>query len=172
MKSKLKSIIHYMIMGTLAITLLLLISSKSEKAFDLIGYRTYTVLSGSMEPEFYPGDIVIVKNKNKAELKVNDIVTFVDDGDIVTHRIMKEIEEGYITKGDNNEVEDARTLEDENIIGKVLIDIPKLGYVMQFLSKPIVIAGELILLAIFIIIYNNTDQKEEKQKKVEEKNED
>lgn len=160
-----------MIIGVLSITLLLLISSKSEKAFNLIGYRTYTVLSGSMEPEFYPGDIVIVKNKNKTELKVDDIVTFVDDGDIVTHRIMKETEEGYITKGDNNEVEDARTLKDENIIGKVLIDIPKLGYAIQFLSKPIVIAGELILLAIFIIIYSNTDQKEEKQKK-EEKNED
>lgn len=170
MKLKLKSIIHYMIIGILSITLLLLISSKSQKAFDLIGYRTYTVLSGSMEPEFYPGDIVIVKSKNKSELKVNDIVTFIDDGDIVTHRIMKETEEGYITKGDNNDVEDATTLQNENIIGEVLMDIPKLGYLMQFLSKPIVIAGELILLGIFIMIYSNTEQKEEKQKK-EEKNE-
>lgn len=128
-----------------------IMTTKSDKLFEIIGYRSYTVLSGSMEPEFYPGDMVITKHKRKTDIKVNDIVTFKDnDGIIITHRIIKETPEGYITKGDNNNVEDADILTEENIIGEVKFSIPKLGYLNDFLSKPMVIAVEMILLAGFI----------------------
>ena len=131
-----------------------IMTTKSDKLFEIIGYRSYTVLSGSMEPKFYPGDIVITKHKNKTDIKVNDIVTYRDnDGVIITHRIIEETPEGYITKGDNNNVEDADILTKENIIGEVKFSIPKIGYVMDFLSKPMVIAAEMILLAVFIFFY-------------------
>ena len=131
-----------------------LMTTKSDKLFEIIGYRTYTVLSGSMEPEFYPGDMVITKHKNKTDINLNDIVTFRDkDGVIITHRIIEETPEGYITKGDNNNVEDAEIITENNIIGEVKFSIPKLGYVMDFLSKPMVIAAEMILLAVFIFFY-------------------
>ena len=131
-----------------------LMTTKSDKLFEIIGYRTYTVLSGSMEPEFYPGDMVITKHKNKTDINLNDIVTFRDkDGVIITHRIIEETPKGYITKGDNNNVEDADIITENNIIGEVKFSIPKLGYVMDFLSKPMVIAAEMILLAVFIFFY-------------------
>ena len=131
-----------------------IMTTKSDKLFEIIGYRSYTVLSGSMEPKFYPGDIVITKHKNKTDIKVNDIVTYRNsDGVIITHRIIEETPEGYITKGDNNNVEDADILTKENIIGEVKVSIPKIGYVMDFLSKPMVIAAEMILLAVFIFFY-------------------
>ncbi len=131
-----------------------IMTTKSDKLFEIIGYRSYTVLSGSMEPKFYPGDIVITKHKNKTDIKVNDIVTYRNsDGVIITHRIIEETPEGYITKGDNNNVEDADILTKENIIGEVKFSIPKIGYVMDFLSKPLVIAAEMILLAVFIFFY-------------------
>lgn len=131
-----------------------IMTTKSDKLFEIIGYRSYTVLSGSMEPEFYPGDIVITKHKNKTDIKINDIVTYRDnDGVIITHRIIEETPDGYITKGDNNNVEDADILTKENIIGEVKFSIPKIGYVMDFLSKPMVIAAEMILLAVFIFFY-------------------
>ena len=131
-----------------------IMTTKSDKLFEIIGYRSYTVLSGSMEPKFYPGDIVITKHKNKTDIKVNDIVTYRNsDGVIITHRIIEETPEGYITKGDNNNVEDADILTKENIIGEVKFSIPKIGYVMDFLSKPMVIAAEMILLAVFIFFY-------------------
>lgn len=131
-----------------------LMTTKSEKLFEIIGYRSYTVLSGSMEPEFYPGDLVITKYINKTDININDIVTFRDkDGVIITHRIVKETPEGYITKGDNNNVEDSEIITENNIIGKVQFSIPKIGYVMDFLSKPMVISAEMILLAGFIFFY-------------------
>lgn len=131
-----------------------LMTTKSEKLFEIIGYRSYTVLSGSMEPEFYPGDMVITKHKNKIDININDIVTFRDkDGVIITHRIVKETPKGYITKGDNNNVEDSEIITKNDIIGKVQFSIPKIGYVMDFLSKPMVISAEMILLAGFIFFY-------------------
>ena len=136
------------------ILVLNIMTTKSDKLFEIIGYRSYTVLSGSMEPKFYPGDIVITKHKNKTDIKINDIVTYKDnDGVIITHRIIEETPDGYITKGDNNNVEDTDILTKENIIGEVKFSIPKIGYVIDFLSKPMVIAAEMILLALFIFFY-------------------
>ena len=118
------------------------------------GIGMLLVGSGSMEPEFYPGDIVITKHKNKTDINLNDIVTFRNkDGVIITHRIIEETLQGYITKGDNNNVEDAEMITVNNIIGEVKFSIPKVGYIIDFLSKPMVIATEMILLAGFIFFY-------------------
>lgn len=153
-KINISKILNIVVPILFVILALNIMTAKSDKLFEIIGYRSYTVLSGSMEPRFYPGDIVITKHKNKTDIKVNDIVTYRDnDGVIITHRIIEETPEGYITKGDNNNVEDADILTKENIIGEVKFNIPKIGYVMDFLSKPMVIAAEMILLAVFIFFY-------------------
>lgn len=153
-KLKISSILNTVIIALTIILGLNLMTIKSDKLFEILGFRSYTVLSGSMEPEFYPGDMVITQHKNKADIKVDDIVTYKDkEGVIITHRIIKEIENGYITKGDNNNVEDADILTEDNIIGEVKFSIPKVGYIMNFLSKPVVVAAEMILLAVFIVLY-------------------
>ena len=153
-KQKSSKILYYIVIVFLALIILNTLTSKSDKLFNIFGYRTYTVLSGSMEPEFYPGDMVVVKHKNKTDIKLNDIVTFVDnEGVIVTHRIIEESSGGYITKGDNNNIDDADILQKNNIIGEVKFHIPKLGYINNFLSDPKIIAIEMIALAIFIFIY-------------------
>ena len=146
------NILNIVVIGLFVLLSLNLMTTKSGKLFELIGYRSYTVLSGSMEPEFYPGDLVITKHKNKTDIQINDIVTYRDnDGVIITHRIIEETPEGYITKGDNNNVEDADILTKENIIGEVKFSIPKVGYIMNLLSKPMVIAAEMFLLAGLIL---------------------
>ncbi len=153
-KIDISKILNIVVPTLIIILALNLMTTKSDKLFEIIGYRSYTVLSGSMEPEFYPGDIVITKHKNKTDIQLNDIVTYRDsEGVIITHRIMEETEEGYITKGDNNNVEDAEILTTDNIIGEVKFSIPKVGYIMNFLSKPMVVAAEMILLAGFIVFY-------------------
>ena len=111
------NILNSMAIFIIIILSLNLLATKSDKLFEIIGYRSYTVLSGSMEPTFYPGDIVITKHKNKTDIQVNDIVTYRDnEGVIITHRIMEETPEGYITKGDHNNVEDADIITEDNII--------------------------------------------------------
>ena len=153
-KINISKILNIIVPALLIILSLNLMTTKSDKLFQLIGYRTYTVLSGSMEPKFYPGDIVVVKHKDKTDIKLNDIVTYKDsDGVVITHRIIEETPQGYITKGDNNNTEDADILTKDNIIGEVKFSIPKIGYIMNFLSKPAVVAVEMILLAGIIFFY-------------------
>ncbi|MDU4935798.1 MAG: signal peptidase I [Peptostreptococcaceae bacterium] len=153
-KINISKILNIIVPALLIILALNLITTKSDKLFEIIGFRSYTVLSGSMEPKFYPGDMVITQHKNKADIQINDVVTFRDnEGVIITHRIMEKTPEGYITKGDNNNVEDADILTEDNIIGEVKFSIPKIGYIMNFLSKPMVVAVEMILLAGFIFFY-------------------
>ncbi|MEW9077509.1 signal peptidase I [Terrisporobacter glycolicus] len=147
-------IINFILIALFLVLGLNLLTTKSEKMFGIIGYKTYTVLSGSMEPTFKPGDLIITKNKNRCNIDVGDIVTFSDaKGTVITHRIVGELNEGYITKGDNNKVEDSDITNEENIIGKVVFHIPKLGFAMNFLSNPIVVAIEMILLSLFIFYY-------------------
>jgi len=76
------------------------------------GWKPFIVLSGSMESEIITGDIAVVKEVDTKTLKVGDIIAFRESDDIViTHRIIGitevEGETRYITKGDNNNIEDS-----------------------------------------------------------------
>lgn len=155
--NKRKNIIFKILERTLFVVLLIIILNilvnKSDKLFDIVGFRTYTVLSGSMEPEFYPGDLLLIKNKNKTDINLNDIITFKDkDGTIVTHRIIAFDEKGFVTKGDNNNVEDLGIVKNTDIIGKLQCNIPNLGYVVNFFASPMFLSFSLISLAIVVIL--------------------
>ena len=71
------------------------------------------VLSGSMEPAFQRGDILFLTN-TKVSMDVGDIIVFKVDGrDIpIVHRVLKkhqrksDLHDFYLTKGDNNNVDD------------------------------------------------------------------
>ena len=51
------------------------------------GYGAAVVLSGSMEPVFSAGDLIVVKDTDNFELK--DIVVFQDGNSLVIHRIVE-----------------------------------------------------------------------------------
>lgn len=117
-------VVFILIISVLILTMVL--SSKGEGGVpNVFGKAPISVLSHSMEGDkdgdFSKGDLLlcdVVGDKEKAEYKVGDIVTFklkgVDlndppDGedDYVTHRIYKVNKDGtYQTKGDNNDYYD------------------------------------------------------------------
>lgn len=132
------------------------------------GYGAAMVLSGSMEPTFYKGDLIIVKEQS--ELAVDDIVVFEDNGSLVVHRIVALDDETVTTKGDANNVEDdpiSRTL----VKGRVLFWIPYAGEVVSFLKTPLGTAG-IIALAIALVEIPRRREKqaddEEQQKLIDE----
>jgi signal peptidase len=71
------------------------------------------VLSGSMEPAYYRGDILVLELWEKRPLESGDVVVYkLGDRDIpIVHRII-DVHDGekggtfYLTKGDNNTVND------------------------------------------------------------------
>ncbi|MGG5462976.1 signal peptidase I [Clostridium sp. B9] len=161
---KFGNIIYYILIGVLVLILINNFMSKSDAIFKAVGFRTYTILSGSMEPTINTGDLAVVRSAEVNEVEVGDIITFKYDGNVVTHRIIEKNEEGFITKGDNNNAEDTEVVTASDLIGKVLFRIPFLGYVTIFLAKPIVISGLVFLIALSVLW---DTFKSDKKKKIE-----
>jgi signal peptidase len=90
------------------------------------------VYTGSMAPAIGVGSVVLIKPVNPNNLEVGDIICYSFSGTTVTHRIIEVTDEGFITKGDANEDPDQLTVGKENIIGKVVLNLPILGYVGSF----------------------------------------
>lgn len=57
----------------------------------VIGFQTYSVLSGSMEPTYHTGSLIYVKKTDPQDIKVGDPITFVLDENltVATHRVIK-----------------------------------------------------------------------------------
>ena len=112
----------------------------------------FNIISESMEPTFYKDDLAIVQKCRANELKVGDIITFKQNDRIISHRILKitkeKGEEKFSTKGDNNDVQDKEQVEKQNIYGKVLFTIPKLGKAVHYIQN----ARGFINIFIFIVI--------------------
>lgn len=126
------SIVTYLLLFFVLITVIFTFLSNSN---NFSGYFSYLVQSGSMEPTIMTGDIILVSAEE--DYFQNDVVTFTDsDSRIVTHRIVQtENVNGsvvYTTKGDANRTQDRGTIEKKQIIGKVQLVIPKVGYLLNF----------------------------------------
>jgi signal peptidase len=116
----------------------------------ILAQHMNVVVSGSMEPVFYRGDVVVIEKAdflgiheiNPADLKVGDIVIYnaVWFPEPVIHRIIAtgtaiNGSQYYITKGDNNQIQDPDPVFDNQIVAKVVtigntpFVIPKVGYI-------------------------------------------
>ena len=127
-------------------------------------FNAYVIVSPSMVPTIKINDAVVVFRWNPKNLKVGDIITFSStdpsySGLTVTHRIVaknytKEKKYVFTTKGDHNNTEDSALVQEEDIYGKVIFRIPKLGYIRSFLTKPIGFLIFILLPTLGIIIYD------------------
>lgn len=168
-------------------------ASKGENFSPAIGL--YTIVSPSMEPNLKVYDVIVDKKVNDpSEIKVGDIITFISTSTIsrgltITHRVIAlvETENGieYKTQGDNNMSPDSTTVQFKNVLGKVVVKIPQLGRIQQFLSTSsgwllvVVIPAVIIILNDILKIIKLTGAKkkvsdsiqteEKKMKKEEEK---
>ncbi|MFI3141214.1 MAG: signal peptidase I [Clostridia bacterium] len=107
---------------------------------SFFGYSYASVLSGSMEPEFCVGDLVVFKRQNDYE--VGDVVIFSQSGSFITHRIVDTQDDMFITQGDANDSADIDLLDADNIHGAMIFSLSGMGNVQNFLAQPF---GMLIL---------------------------
>ena len=121
----------------------------------LVGYQTYAVLSGSMEPEISVGSIVYTKEVEPEMLQERDVVTYRLGGStMVTHRIVEVDTEKqqFITKGDANEVNDGSPVNYDQVVGKAVLDIPYIGYISIYIRTPLGIAAGCAFLFLMIVL--------------------
>jgi signal peptidase len=103
-------------------------------AVGLFPLQPALVASGSMQPKMYPGDVVIIIKTPADNIETGDIIQFrVPEGVTVMHRVIEIQETGegskvFITKGDNNNQPDSEPVLPDNVVGKAIITIPKVGW--------------------------------------------
>lgn len=132
---------------------------------NLFGYTFFEVATGSMSNTIEIGDVVIVKitkNVNK-----DDIIVYKDGDNFITHRLIEKDGDKLIAKGDANNSED-KPITEEQILGKVIYVIPKLGIWRKIFLTPEIIGLILTLLFLLGIVFQFTS-KPDKLKDAEDK---
>ncbi len=128
------------ILGNLIFVVVLLVVLGAFLATHFLDITFHTIVSESMTPLINVGDVVALNERAEAEdIKVGDIIAFRAPGvDIpVTHRVIVASDiEGEITfrtQGDALEEADPWTLSPEQLLGKIIFHIPKLGHLTKLL---------------------------------------
>lgn len=113
------------------------------------GYGMANVLSGSMEPTFSKGTLLLVKETD--DIQVGDIVVYQSGQELIVHRVIALADDGQIivTQGDANNAADP-PFDRSQVRGVVTRWIPFLGNVVSILKTPTGIL--LILIVAFLLI--------------------
>lgn len=135
--------------------LIVLVAAMASLAYLLLGakgkalpffedYQIRTVMSGSMEPTLPVGSVALIKKQAPSAFVEGDIMTFMSNdpalsGKVVSHRVIEVIDSEnnglmFLTKGDANEDPDLAAAIAPNVIGRVVFDVPYLGYVLNFMG--------------------------------------
>lgn len=199
MKEKLKKIkenkalkiignILYVLLFIIVLLMLIVVILQrvSDNSISLGGYRLFTVATGSMEPEYNVGDILLSRQVDIDEIEVGDDVvyrgkegSFKDK--IVTHRVISIREENgekkFTTQGIANTEEDPE-IDSSQIYGKVIYKVKTLSFIGQ-IAKNIYVFYFIIFIPIAIIIFrqirnifakDDDEDEEEKDIKITDEN--
>jgi len=116
--------------------------TNNEKTF--MGFRIFNVATGSMEPEYAVGDILISREKDPSEIEVGENIVYLGksggyEGKIITHSVIQiEQEENgdylFHTKGKANTVEDP-IVEEDQLYGVIVQNNVVLAWFCKILTN-------------------------------------
>ena len=138
------TILCIILLPILIINVTLIVKSflKADEVPSIGGMFPMIVLTDSMYPEIESGDLIICHTIDAEDVKVGDVITFYDPlgngTTVVTHRVLEITGEAgslkFVTKGDNNNVEDQKPVPKDKLIGIYQSRIPGLGNVAMFMQ--------------------------------------
>jgi len=124
------------------------------------GWEFDAVLSGSMEPVFNVGGLVVIKPADAREIKTGDVISFKLPGidTPICHRVI-DIENikgnlFFQTKGDANEEPDIDLVPADSVTGKAILHIPyagRLAYLAKSGKTPVVFLGKKLPAAVLAV---------------------
>lgn len=95
-------------------------------------FDSFTVTSGSMEPEIQTGALLFTKKVPAERINVGDTITFHDGDHFTTHEVINKSssngEISFRTQGIANNTPDPGVVTEDELEGKMLFSIPLLGY--------------------------------------------
>jgi signal peptidase I len=117
-----------------------------------LGYRSFTVMSGSMAPAIAAGDVVVTRPMAPRQAEPGDIVTFRDpqrEDRLLTHRVQRSVATADVvtfdTRGDANDASERWSVPADGRIGRVVYVVRWAGFVAQPAGTPV---GRLLLIAL------------------------
>ena len=133
-------------------------STQVDNLPKLFGVGEVVFLSGSMQPTIEVGSLGIVHEEKN--YKEGDIVTYIKDRTLITHRI-KEIknDKEIIVQGDANNIAD-EPISKDMIEGRIIFTIPHMGSILQILKTPYGIAG-VAGIGVIIALWPERDEYED-----------
>ncbi len=143
--------------------LLSVVMTKPGQAPNVLGYSSFRVLSGSMEPTLRTDSMILVKKVDPSEIRPDDIISFYSSdpalgGAVNTHRVLSvEKQNGiYIfqTKGDANLIPDEFTTTGNDVIGVVIFSSFLLGKLIRLLSNPLVFIPVIMVPLMLLLVLN------------------
>lgn len=159
--------ILYILLYIIVILMLIVVILQrvTDNSIAIGGYRIFTVATGSMVPQYEVGDILISKEIDPSQIKVDDDIVYRGkEGSfkdrIVTHRVISVREEEgqykIITKGIANVEEDPEITEDQ-VYGKVIYKVKTLSFISRLISN-LYIFYFCIFVPIAILIFKQIKQ--------------
>ncbi len=147
-KNTTKTFVINLVLGPIKLLISLLIIFALGVTFlsrnqGIYGLRSFIISTGSMNPSIPPSSFVVTQTQSSYQ--VGDIVTFFtydQNGNRqmlpTTHRIVSVNNDSkltYQTKGDANQDADSTKILPQNIIGKVIFTLPRLGKFIDFIQS-------------------------------------
>ncbi|MFJ5964893.1 signal peptidase I SipW [Bacillus sp. NPDC093026] len=163
---KMTGSILYVIVFTGMIAFIIVVLSSRTAGGDpqIFGYQFKEVLSGSMEPEFSLGSLIVVKDMTLTDaLKAGDIMTFQTKHDqgvsFVTHRIVDVEGNGtsksFETKGDHNSFQNGTLVKANQVVAQDTgIEIPYAGKLLSYAGTAVGTALLLIIPGVMLLVYS------------------
>lgn len=123
----------------------------------LLGWRTVTVMSGSMSPSYRVDAVLAIDSVDPDDVREGDVIAFEVESDrpLVTHRVVA-IEHGatglsFVTKGDANEEADSHAVAASAVRGRVVFGVPYLGLFVRAVNNPLGFGLLLVLPGVMLI---------------------
>ncbi len=129
---------------------------------NFFGYSMFEVQTKSMEETISAGDWIIVKLGSK--VKLNDVITYKQDNEYITHRLVDIHNGTYVTQGDANNAKDD-PIDQSQVIGKLDKILPGFGILRKTLFNPWV----LFLLIVILYLIDSLTRENKKNNKFDVK---
>jgi len=137
----------------------------------LAGMRSFSVLSGSMQPTLPVGSLIYTYPQNWYD--IGSIIAFKNGDVTVTHRVVNIFNKDnivyYETKGDANNTKDSHLVEAKSITGREIIVIPYVGRAIVFMQSSLGFFSLIIFPVVAFIVFEFWNLKKEFEKEIEKK---
>lgn len=170
-------VIRGILIAILAVYVLLVAVQRLSGNQSIMGYRFFTIVTGSMAGVYDINDVIAVQDCDTNKLKVGDDIAYMGsraglEGKIIVHRIVR-IEDTsnggriFTTKGVKSANEDP-AFRDQQVLGQVVGKIPVITQINHVIRSQLgfftIVFVPLVLIIVLEILQTITDYQLDKKK--------